>query len=148
MSTKITSQNITDDKVANNRERLFQLFKNRPMCDEEALVATQIEEGLRTIKGVTWVSSQNLVNEWVFNVVVERSDLGWDALARLREVTEIPGVSPPRLGVQPKDPPDTRRDAQHRPPPADGFLVFIRVDEIAALPSLRDVLLEGADDVP
>ncbi len=38
MSTKITSQNKTDDKVASNRERLFNLFKNRPMGDEELLV--------------------------------------------------------------------------------------------------------------
>lgn len=38
MATKITSQNKTDDKVANNRQRLFDLFKGRPMNDEELLV--------------------------------------------------------------------------------------------------------------
>lgn len=38
MATKITSQNKTDDKVANNRQRLFDLFKGRPMSDEELLV--------------------------------------------------------------------------------------------------------------
>jgi hypothetical protein len=38
MSTTITSQNKTDTKVTNNRERLFHLFKNRPMNDEDLLV--------------------------------------------------------------------------------------------------------------
>jgi hypothetical protein len=38
MGTKITSQNKTDIKVANNRLRLFNSFKNRPMSDEELLV--------------------------------------------------------------------------------------------------------------
>jgi hypothetical protein len=35
---KITSQNQTSEKVASNRERLFRLFKDRPMDDEELLV--------------------------------------------------------------------------------------------------------------
>lgn len=35
---KITSQKKTDVKVANNRERLFNLFANRPLGDEELLV--------------------------------------------------------------------------------------------------------------
>lgn len=35
---KITSQNQTSEKVANNRERLFDLFKSRPMPDDELLV--------------------------------------------------------------------------------------------------------------
>jgi hypothetical protein len=35
---KITSQNRTDTKVASNRERLFNLFANRPLGDEELLV--------------------------------------------------------------------------------------------------------------
>jgi hypothetical protein len=34
----ITSQNKTDAKVSNNRTRLFDLFKSRPMSDEELLV--------------------------------------------------------------------------------------------------------------
>jgi len=38
MSTPITSQNKTDDKISNNRQRLFHLFKNRPMNDEDLLV--------------------------------------------------------------------------------------------------------------
>jgi len=38
MSTIITSQNKSSDKVISNRERLFELFKNRPMSDEELLV--------------------------------------------------------------------------------------------------------------
>ena len=34
----ITSQNKTSDKVADNRRRLFALFKDRPMPDEDLLV--------------------------------------------------------------------------------------------------------------
>lgn len=38
MNTKITSQNATDSSLLNNRERLFDLFRNRPMGDQELLV--------------------------------------------------------------------------------------------------------------
>jgi len=35
---KITSQNRTDGRIAGNRERLFNLFADRPLSDEELLV--------------------------------------------------------------------------------------------------------------
>lgn len=38
MSTPITSQNKTHDQVSENRRRLFHLFQNRPMDDEDLLV--------------------------------------------------------------------------------------------------------------
>lgn len=38
MATPITSQNKTSDKILTNRERLFELFRQRPMGDEELLV--------------------------------------------------------------------------------------------------------------
>jgi hypothetical protein len=38
MGQNITSQNKSSEKVLHNREKLFQLFKNRPMADDELLV--------------------------------------------------------------------------------------------------------------
>lgn len=38
MNTKITSQTKSSDRAISNRERLFHLFKERPMSDEELLV--------------------------------------------------------------------------------------------------------------
>lgn len=38
MAVKITSQTKSSDKALSNRERLFELFRNRPMNDEELLV--------------------------------------------------------------------------------------------------------------